>query len=243
MHLTPDFIKLLAPDLRWQIVQILKHGDHRVNELVALLGQPKNVLSYHLKRLREDAIISYRRSDADGRDYYYSLNMPRLQALYQQAGQALNIASVDDQQSYRWTPPVRVLYLCTRNSARSQIAEGLLRHMAGDNVQVCSAGSEPSGVHPMAIQVMNERGIDIHEQESTHLAEFTDHTFDYVITVCDHVREVCPSFLDTETIHWSFPDPVIVEGEQQRVAFQETVQGLTHRIRHFMNLVESQRNA
>jgi ArsR family transcriptional regulator, arsenate/arsenite/antimonite-responsive transcriptional repressor / arsenate reductase (thioredoxin) len=237
---TPDFIRLLAPDLRWQIVQTLKRGDHRVNELVAALDQPKNVVSYHLKQLREEAIITYRRSDADRRDYYYSLNVPRLTALYQQAGQELNIAVADESRDYQWIPPVRVLVLCTRNSARSQIAEGLLRHLGGENVQVFSAGSEPSGVHPLAVKVMDERGIDIRHQVSNHLDDFAHLVFDYVITVCDHVREVCPTFPNVQEQHWSFPDPVIADEDEQLNAFRQTTDGLTERIRYFMTIIDSE---
>lgn len=241
MSQTPDFIRLLAPDLRWQIIQTLKRGDHRVNELVAALDQPKNLLSYHLKQLRDEAIIRYRRSDADRRDYYYSLNIARLQALYQQAGQELNITLASENQVYRWTPPVRVLYLCTRNSARSQIAEGLLRDLAGENVRVYSAGNEPSGVHPLAVQVMEERGIDIRQQVSSHLDEFVDQEFDYVITVCDHVREVCPTFPGVQELHWSFPDPVIVDTHQQLDAFRQTAAGLAERTQYFMTIIDSER--
>ncbi|MFP4322725.1 MAG: ArsR family transcriptional regulator [Anaerolineales bacterium] len=241
MHHTPDFIKLLAPDLRWQIVQTLKRGDYRVSELVAALGRPKNLLSYHLKQLRAEAIITYRRSDADRRDYYYSLNIPRLQALYRQAGQELNIRVADASPIYRWTPPVRVLYLCTRNSARSQMAEGLLRHMGGENVRVYSAGSEPAFVHPLAVQVMSERGIDIHHHESNHLDEFVGQAFDYVITVCDHVREVCPTFPGVLEHHWSFADPAIVDETSQLDAFRQTAEGLAERIAYFMALIDTER--
>ncbi len=110
----------------------------------------------------------------------------------------------------------KVLILCTGNSARSQMAEGLLRTLAGDRFKVFSAGSNPSVVNPLAIQVMDERGIDIHGQRSKHLREYLQQPFDYVITVCDAAAETCPLFPGkAERIHWSFPDPAAVEGDDE----------------------------
>src|SRR6202790_3789986 len=114
----------------------------------------------------------------------------------------------------------RVLILCTGNSARSQMAEGLLRSLSGDRFEVASAGTKPSIVRPEAIAVMSELGIDISSHRSKHVREFDGQHFDYVITVCDHANESCPIFPDdTERIHWSFPDPAAVEaGEAERLA-------------------------
>jgi arsenate reductase len=104
--------------------------------------------------------------------------------------------------------PIRVLILCTGNSARSQMAEGLLRHLAGARVEVHSAGTKASFVRPEAIQVMAELGIDISQHRSKHVDEFAGQQFDYVITVCDHANEVCPVFPGkTQRIHQSFEDP------------------------------------
>ena len=114
----------------------------------------------------------------------------------------------------------RVLILCTGNSARSQLAEGLLRALAGDQFEVFSAGSKPSVVNPLAIQVLAERGIDISGHRSKHLREYLDQPFDYVITVCDQAAETCPIFPGrAERIHWSFPDPAAVVGsDEERLA-------------------------
>jgi arsenate reductase len=110
---------------------------------------------------------------------------------------------------------MRVLILCTGNSARSQMAEGLLRNLAGDRLEVFSAGSKPSVVNPLAIQAMAARGIDISGHRSKHLSEFLQQPFDYVITVCDHAAESCPLFPGPAVrIHWSFPDPAAIEGTQ-----------------------------
>jgi arsenate reductase len=114
----------------------------------------------------------------------------------------------------------RVLILCTGNSARSQMAEGLLRSLGGDRFEVVSAGRKPSVVRPEAIAVMSELGIDISSYRSKHVQEFDGQHFDYVITVCDNANESCPIFPDdTERIHWSLPDPAAVEGtETERLA-------------------------
>src|SRR4249920_2800199 len=88
----PEFIKLLAHDLRWGLLKALTTSDHRVQELVLLIGQPMNLVSYHLKKLREDGVVTTRRSEADGRDIYYSLDLGKLRTLYQAAGGALHPA-------------------------------------------------------------------------------------------------------------------------------------------------------
>ena len=106
----------------------------------------------------------------------------------------------------------RVLVLCTGNSARSQMAEGLLRHRHGDRLEVESAGTQPSRVRPEAIAVMSEIGIDISGQRSKHVDEFAGQAFDCVITVCDNARETCPVFSGAKTrLHHSFPDPAAPE--------------------------------
>jgi arsenate reductase len=114
----------------------------------------------------------------------------------------------------------RVLILCTGNSARSQMAEGLLRDMGAGAIDVFSAGTRPGVVRPEAIAVMAERGIDISGHRSKHVDEFKDQRFDYVITVCDSANESCPVFPGApHRIHWSFPDPAAVEGaETERLA-------------------------
>ena len=114
----------------------------------------------------------------------------------------------------------RVLILCTGNSARSQMAEGLLRHDAGDRFEVESAGTKPSHVRPEAIAVMRELGIDISGHRSKSVDEFTGQQFDYVLTVCDNAKESCPIFPGkTVTIHHNFEDPAALQGsEEERLA-------------------------
>ena len=113
----------------------------------------------------------------------------------------------------------RVLFLCTHNSARSQMAEGLLRDMAGERFEVHSAGTEATLVRPQAIKVMKELGIDISRQESKTLERYLGEPFDYVITVCDDANEACPFFPGARRrLHWSFEDPAAAEGsEEQRL--------------------------
>ena len=110
----------------------------------------------------------------------------------------------------------RVLILCTGNSARSQMGEGLLRHLAGDRFEVASAGVSPTRVRPEAIKAMREIGIDISDQQAKSVDVFTGQEFDYVITVCDNANEHCPVFPgNTTRIHWSFDDPALAEGDEE----------------------------
>jgi arsenate reductase (thioredoxin) len=109
-----------------------------------------------------------------------------------------------------------VLFLCTHNSARSQMAEGLLRHLAGDRLEVYSAGTEATFVRPQAIKVMSEIGIDISGQQSKTLEEYLGQPFDYVITVCDAANEACPVFPGAKRrLHWSLEDPAAAVGSEE----------------------------
>lgn len=113
---------------------------------------------------------------------------------------------------------LQVLILCTANSARSQMGEGLLRHLAGDRVDVFSAGRAPSGVNPFAIRAMRQRRINISGHCSHHVKEYLHHRFDFVITVCDNAAEHCPVFPGpARRVHWSFPDPAAVKGDDRAV--------------------------
>jgi arsenate reductase (thioredoxin) len=130
----------------------------------------------------------------------------------------------------------RALILCTENSARSQMAEGLLRHDAGDRFEVASAGVEPTRVRPEAIEVMREIGIDISDHRSKSVDEFAGQDFDYVITVCDNANERCPIFPGvTKRIHWSFDDPAAVAGDidTRLDKFRRIRDEIRHRLRLF----------
>jgi protein-tyrosine-phosphatase len=124
------------------------------------------------------------------------------------------------------------------------MVEGLLRTSGGDQVEVFSAGSEPTSIHPLAIKVMSKLGIDLSSHRVKHFDEFSGQTFNYIITVCDRVREVCPVFPgDPQQIHWSFPDPAAIEGDlqTQEKGFRETAQQLKARIELLLLMIERSR--
>jgi arsenate reductase (thioredoxin) len=127
----------------------------------------------------------------------------------------------------------KALFLCTHNSARSQMAEGLLRHLAGDRVEVMSAGTEATHVRPLAVRAMDELGIDISGQEFKTLDRYLGEPFDYVITVCDEANEACPFFPGAaERLHWSLPDPAAAQGtEEERL---EVFRSVRDRLRDYM---------
>jgi len=127
----------------------------------------------------------------------------------------------------------RVLFLCTHNSARSQMAEGFLNALAGDRFEAHSAGTEARGLHPLAVQAMAEAGIDISLQTSKTLDRYLNEPFDVVITVCDEANETCPYFPNArERRHWSFPDPSAVTGDDETrfAAFREVRDAIGDRI-------------
>ncbi|HYH85412.1 MAG TPA: arsenate reductase ArsC [Pyrinomonadaceae bacterium] len=132
----------------------------------------------------------------------------------------------------------RVLILCTGNSARSQMAEGLLRELGGARFRVESAGTRPTSVRPEAIEAMREVGVDIRPQRSKSVDEFAAEEFDYVITVCDNARESCPVFPGkTARVHWSFDDPAAVEGtwEDRLAVFRRVRDEIGARLREWVN--------
>jgi len=207
-----------------------------VHELTGLVGQPQNLVSYHLGKLRDARLVSARRSAADRRDAYYTVDLSRVGDLLSATGGALH-------PGLRLTPPtpgsaapgrVRVLFLCTGNSSRSQMAEALARARSGGVVEAYSAGSHPKPMHPNAVRVMHdEHGIDLAGQASKHLGVFARRRFDRVISLCDRVREVCPEFPgQPETIHWSIPDPAAGQADDDASypAFQQTASELETRI-------------
>lgn len=137
--------------------------------------------------------------------------------------------------------PVRVLVVCWGNSARSILAEALFRHLAGDRVEVHSAGIEPKGVNPLTIRALQEAGLPTDGLASTSVNEYLGQRFDYVITVCDDARGACPVFPGVhESLHWSYPDPAKVEGtdEERLRAFRMVLTGLGQRIHQFLPIAE-----
>ncbi|HEU4597296.1 MAG TPA: arsenate reductase ArsC [Pyrinomonadaceae bacterium] len=131
----------------------------------------------------------------------------------------------------------RVLILCTGNSARSQMAEGLLRHDGGGRFEVESAGTHPSSVRREAVEAMREIGVDISAHRSKSVDEFEGQDFDYVITVCDNAKENCPVFpSQTERVHWSFDDPAAADGsdEERLAVFRRVRDEMRSRLREWM---------
>jgi arsenate reductase len=128
----------------------------------------------------------------------------------------------------------RVLFLCTGNSARSQMAEGLLRHLAGDRFDVYSAGTSPKGLHNASVAAMKEVAIDISRHRSKALDEFLGQRFDYVITVCDRAKQQCPIFPGATPIHWGFDDPAEAPEEQQAQTFRRVRDEISQRLRLFL---------
>jgi protein-tyrosine-phosphatase len=247
----PSVLKLIAHDVRWNLLQLLSHSDYRVQDLVSRLGLPQNLVSYHLKQLRQGQLVTERRSIADERYVFYSLNLEQLQAFYTNAGQSLHPALIQEREDSALpgiadkSTPTRILFLCTENSARSQMAEALLRHLSHGTIEAFSAGSlAASEIHPLAIRVIGAIGVDISQQYPKHFEVFQGQQFDVIVTVCDRMLETCPTFPDDpERIHWSFPDPALVQGtEQEQIhAFEQTSIQLTTRIRFLLTRLERER--
>ena len=196
----PPFVRLTSHPVRWRLLQELVRSDRAVAELTTLVGEPQSLVSYHLRLLRENGLVTVRRSSADRRDSYYAIDLVACRDAVQVAARSLHPAL-----GLPTTPPSgpriersghrrRVLFLCTGNSARSQIAEALLDQLSAGEVEAASAGSHPKPLHPNAVRVLERRGIDISANRTKHFDEFVSQRFDEVITLCDRVRKLCPDF-------------------------------------------------
>ncbi len=237
----PPFVRLASHAVRWRLMQELVRSDRAVSELMTLVDEPQSLVSYHLRQLRDGGLVSARRSAADRRDSYYSIDLVACRGAWHTAGTALHPALDPDRRGRGASPDTgvrvgrrpRVLFLCTGNSARSQMAEALLEHLSAGMVEARSAGSHPKLLHPNAVRVLRKRGIDISANRTKHLDEFVAEHFDQVITLCDRVREVCPEFPShPERVHWSIPDPA-VEGATNSAsyaAFERTADELETRL-------------
>jgi protein-tyrosine-phosphatase/DNA-binding transcriptional ArsR family regulator len=231
----PEFLQLAGHPLRWRLLGELARSDRIVHELTERVGEPQNLVSYHLGKLREGALVTSRRSSADRRDTYYGLDLARIGALLSAAGGALHpglrlAAPARDDTSIG---AVRVLFLCTGNSARSQMAEALATARSDGVIAAFSAGSHPKPLHPNAVRVMREEyGLDLAAQAPKPLDVYAHQRFDWVISLCDRVREVCPEFPDhPETIHWSIANPATGEPDDvTHPLFQQTAAELAMRI-------------
>ena len=230
----PPFARMAADPLRWRLLRELARSDRRVRELVLLAGQPQSLVSYHLRQLRASGLVGARRSSFDGRDTYYHLDLERCAESLTAAGAALHpgLRLQPAPQAARGAAR-EVLFLCTGNSARSQAAEALTEVRSGGRVRAFSAGSHPRPLHPNVLRVMASRGVDLAGRSSKELSVFTSRRFDYVITLCDRVREVCPEFPGHPGyLHWSIPDPAAGDGSDEDTypAFERMAAELETRI-------------
>ncbi len=233
----PGVLDLLGHPVRWGLVRALARSDLRVGELVEEVGERQNLVSYHLAQLRRARLVGERRSSADGRDVYYRLDLRRLEVELDHSANAvhptLRVVSTHGVAEPAGNRPSRVLFVCTGNSARSQIAEAVLCDMSRSTVEVESAGPRPASVNPLALRVLDSLGLSTDCIRSKGMEEVVGIKFDHVVTLCDIAREECPELPgDPSRIHWSLPDPAAVGGpEPQRLrAFEQTATELKVRI-------------
>ena len=239
----PETVWLLGHDIRWRLAHMLSHSDHRVGELVEAVGERQNLVSYHLGLLRRAGVVSERRSSHDSRDVYYSLNLGGLREGLDRGLSGLHptlrvprheatLASIEG------SPQPRLLFVCTGNIARSQLAEAIARDLTRGTAIVFSAGPKPAGIHPVTLTVLKELGLPTDNLRSKSIDEVGDH-FDFVITLCDVAREDCPPFQRADVIHWSLPDPAQSNGSRRelRHAFRRTAEELRRRITFLLPMV------
>jgi len=246
----PAFVRLAAHPLRWRLLSELAGSDCRVRELTTLVGEPQNLVSYHLRLLREGGLVTARRSSFDGRDSYYHLDLDRCAAGLGETGAALHPALRPESSPRTATTDllgVGVLFVCTGNSARSPIAEALLSHRVGDRITVISAGTRPKArLHRNALRVLQDDfGIDISSQRPRPMDTVTGLLFDYVVSLCDKAREACPDFPGRpHRAHWSIPDPAAAGDADQGSysAFRRTAAEIDTRIRHLLPVLTAIRS-
>lgn len=228
MQSSPPVLGLLAHDLRWTIVGLLADGDLRTGELVARTGQAPSLVSYHLGRLRDAGLVSARRSAADGRDSYHTLDLGALE-------QAVAAIRVRPGPLAGAPAPAQVLFVCSGNSSRSPMAEGWLNHLGGGRVTARSGGVTPGPLHPLAAAAMAEHGVDIGGHQPAHVSAFAGHSFGRVITLCDRAREECGE-LPAAAVHWSIPNPAQAHPPDID-AFRATARELRTRVGYLLGAV------
>jgi protein-tyrosine-phosphatase/DNA-binding transcriptional ArsR family regulator len=228
---------LAAHPLRWRLLTALAGGDYRVRELTAWIDQPQNLVSYHLRLLRDAGLVTSSRSSFDGRDSYYHLDLDRCADMLSDCAVDLHPAlRRADVLPMGHSRRVSVLFVCTGNSTRSPMAEALLRHHARSRITVTSAGTSPKpALHPNTIRVLRSSyGIDLADRHPRHLDTVIDRRFSHVITLCDRAREVCPEFGGhPRHTHWSVPDPA-ADGRAGRAAFERAAADIDTRIRYLL---------
>lgn len=237
----PRFARLAAHPLRWALLTQLAKEDLRVRELVAATGEAQNVVSYHLRLLRDAGLVIARRSSADGRDSYHHLDLDACSHALVSAGTALHPAL-----GMQPAPPpvaspgrrVSVRFVCTGNSARSPIAEALLQSRAAGTVRASSAGTAPkTRLHPDVARVLlDEYDVDIGDRYPQRLSDLAG-PVDYLVTLCDKAREVPDGWPDTgRRLHWSVPDPATAGSgtRTERRAVSAAAAEINARVRHLL---------
>ncbi|MDA0140791.1 arsenate reductase/protein-tyrosine-phosphatase family protein [Solirubrobacter deserti] len=227
MDAPPAFLRLAGHPLRWRLLRELAHSDLRVGELCGLAGEQQSLVSYHLRQLRDGGLVRARRSSADGRDSYYSLDLARCRDGLADVGAALHPALASHTRPR--TARARVLFVCTGNSARSPMAAALCEQRSHGSVSATSAGSHPKPLQAGAVRVLRTRGIDLAGRRPRHLDELAGERFDHVISLCDRVRERCPE----ARIHWSIPEP------HEDAAFEAVAAELETRIGFLIDAVNA----
>lgn len=229
-------LKALADDTRWRIVQALRSSDHQVSELVEQLQLSQNLVSYHLGVLRQAGFVHIHRSDNDGRVLFYSLDRHALQQSIGQIATALHLQPTPLEQ----LPIIPVVFLCTGNSVRSQMAEAWLRHLSHGIIPVASAGVKPQGIHPLTLVVMQEVGLDLSHHTAKGLDALEQFSFAIAISVCDYAREECQPFLRSRLhLHWSVPQPerLIEAGMPAIEVFRGLRDDLRERVQGLLNIL------
>jgi ArsR family transcriptional regulator, arsenate/arsenite/antimonite-responsive transcriptional repressor / arsenate reductase (thioredoxin) len=242
---------------------MLVPGDLRTSEIVQRTGQAPSLVSYHLARLREAGLVSARRSAADGRDSYHAVDLDALgQAVAGAAGQIHPglLAGAGAGEQVRPMPragrepgpvgpgevpgrPVRVLFVCSGNSARSPMAAGWVNYLGGGWVTARSAGVTPAPLQPLAVAAMAEHGVDIAGHQATPLSAYSGYAFARVITLCDRAREDCGELPETAAaVHWSIPNPS-QSHPPDLDAFRTTARELRSRIRYLLPLLQAEARA
>ena len=245
-----DFWNVLGHGLRRRLLWLLARSDRSVNELVEIVDERQNLVSYHLGRLKRSGLVSERRSSADARDIYYRLNLNRLGSGLDAAATELHpalggTAGVQPGGGQAQRRPVRVLFICTGNSARSLIAEAITRAQSAGAVEAHSAGTQPAGINPLTLEVLSELGFDTKGLRSKGFEDAIAMRFRHVISLCDIARENFPALPGKpEYSHWSLADPAAVRGPQrsQKAAFRSTAVEIGDRVRQFLELIAPSRS-
>ena len=236
----PEFLRLASHPLRWRLMKALADSDLRVRELADRVGEPQNLVSYHLRLLRSGGLVTASRSTFDGRDSYYRLDLDRCASGLADVGRQLHpsLSTGPEEAPTSSTSPA-VLFVCTGNSVRSPMAEAFLRHHTGGRLVVGSAGVAPRDrLDPEAVRVLERRlGVDLTHVRPRHVSVADLHRFDHVVTLCDRAREHLPELShQPRRLHWSTPDPAAAGGTpaERRRAFHRTADDIESRVWHLV---------